>query len=154
MTNIQTNQLLEYDNLLTFRGKISRYEINDKITQIATFMENEHLQKIGPIITCTHSVAVENGKEILDFEIMIPVNTTSITSNEYSIKPKFRIANALMCSHNGNQNELVNIYNKIKHYIHENQIQNVTNFYTVSRNIDDNGNLNIVVYIGVSNNIL
>jgi len=142
------------NNLLTFRGKMSSEKVQSTMGEMISFIRNSNLKKVGPVITATHAMVSNE----MDLEIMIPVNTQDIISDEYFLKSQFKLVNTIMLTHYGEPNKMQNTYNKLIEHISKNKLSQITCAYNVARvevdNIQDIDKSEIDVYIGINPSIL
>lgn len=156
--NIQKDKSLKLENLLTLRKKMTQAEIHQEMIEIGKFIEENNLKKTGPIVTTTHNLEMINGEQVLDMEIMIPVDREFDKKDYYTFKPLFHLVHAVYARHEGNPIELQDTYNEIMKYLKENNLQQITCGYNVnvkepvSKN--DMDNMITDVYIGVNPSIL
>lgn len=151
--NIYEGTRLNYKKLLSFRKIMNLDEVQYEMQKIDLFITENQIERVGPIITTTYLVTEENK---FDMEIFVPINVNEINSTHYNFKPELLIENAICGKHKGDPSKLQNIYNDITNHINANKLQQITTGYNVnsSSNINDINEIEIDVYIGVSNNIL
>ncbi len=109
-------------------------------------------KKVGNPISVTYGVE----GEMMDMEILIPIDKKIENIEHYFFKEKIKIVNALLVKHKGNPMMLQNTFNEVNHYIVENNLTPITPGYNVTKTIDpiNMENTEIYVYIGISPNIL
>ena len=126
--------------------------------KIGVYLQENKLKNVGPIITSTFSVENVDGEQLLDMEILVPVDKEIETSGEYQFKKKFQLVNAVYARHEGNPNLLQETYSELMGYIQKNNLLQITTAYNVNvkdpTSADDLDNMIIDVYIGVSPNVL
>jgi len=122
---------------------------------VESYLESNQINRTGSIITTTYDIL---GNNMLDIEILVPIDKVINLPLEYKMKPVFKITNAVYARHKGNPALLQGVYSEILEYIHNYGLQQITTAYNVTINeISLEGNVDeliIDVYIGVSNNIL
>lgn len=154
MIDITLGQTYEAKNLLTLRKKMSQFEIQSYMIGIENYINNSGLKKIGAPITTTYSF--ENG--VIDFEIMIPVDTDSLEHDEYYIKPLFKMVNALKASHYGNPSNMAETFKEIAYYIETHKLHQITAPYNVAireaKTMEELDSVVADIYIGINPSIL
>lgn len=155
MAVIETNKELRLENVLSLRKKMTQTEINEEMVKIGNFFDANGIKKAGPIITTTYAIEENN---VLDMEILVPMDKVINLPSEYILKPLFRLTNAVYSRHEGNPNLLQSVYNEMLAYIQRNGLQQITSGYNVTvkemlpeMSVDD---FVIDVYIGISENVL
>jgi effector-binding domain-containing protein len=158
MAIVEAGKEIKLENVLSLRKKMTQEEINSEMMRIGKFFQDNGLRKAGPVVTVTFAIDIENGKNLLDMEILIPMDKKVELPTEYVFKPVFHIVNAVYARHEGNPASIQNTYNDMLAYINQNKLQQITAGYNVQvkdmlpgMTPDD---MIIDVYIGVSSNIL
>lgn len=152
MIEIKEGQKLEVNNLLSFRGKVKQDEIEKIGKDMESYIERLDAKKVDNPITATF--LLEN--DLIDFEILIPINKKIVSSEKYVFKEKLKITNAIVGIHRGNPDLIQNTLNELNQYILENKILPITVGYSVIKNVELT-NLNetvIYYYLGINSNIL
>jgi len=157
MVIIEVGKELILENVLSLRKKLTQEEINNEMIKIGKFFESNSINKAGPVVTCTYSAEVVNAVVMMDMEILVPMDRT-VDLVDYTLKPIFRLVNAVYARHYGDPTKLQDTYNEMLEFIQKNKLQQITPGYNVTvKDIlpDMNPNEIIVdVYVGVSPNIL
>lgn len=152
MAEILSGQTLEVENLMSFRGKVPQTELesigndlNDKVVLVGA-------KRIGYPITATFGIE----GDLVDVEILLPIDKRVSDIDRYHYKEKLRITNALVARHRGKPAELQGTCNQLNQYITEQKLLPITVGYNVTRKIDpvDVENTEIDVYVGINPNIL
>ncbi len=128
---IENHQEVKLHNLLSYRHKIKEEDIDNEFAEMATFIDENDLNQVGGIITTVHKLDRES--DLLDMEIMIPIENSTDNLSKYTIKPVFHLINALYLSYQGNPSDLSNAHQKIFKYVAANKLQPITplyNFYS------------------------
>jgi effector-binding domain-containing protein len=152
MAEILKNQLLEIENIISFRGKVCLTDIE----QIGKEMEEKAKQlgakRIDNPITATYGVE----GDLLDIEILLPIDKKIENFDKYIYKDRIKIVNALVAKHHGNPAALQNTCNELNQYILEKQLTPITAGYNVTRKINPANiqDTEVDVYVGISPNIL
>lgn len=151
---IKNNQLLEFYNLLSFRGKIAHCSQDSVISKMIQLIVGQGASKNGPVITTTYSVEQTGNQLMMDIEVLIPVNKIIEVTNDYTFKPHFRLENAVSLKHEGAPNNIQKSADKLMEYIYENKLTPITTGYNVFSDCNEGEMINIDMYVGVSSNIL
>lgn len=128
---IENHQEVKLHNLLSYRQKIREEDIDNEFAEMAAFIDMHELNQIGGVITTVHKMDKETN--LLDMEIMIPIEHQTTELSKYTIKPLFHLINALYLSYQGNPSHLSNAHEKIFQYVAQNKLQPITplyNFYS------------------------
>ena len=152
---IEEGKELVMENILSLRKKMKQQEVNEEMIKIEKFLEVNGVKRIGAIVSCTHGLENNN---VVDLEILVPINNKIELPSEYKFKPIFKLVNALYIRHKGNPALLQNIYNELITYIRKNGFQEITSGYNVAV-IDMKPGMSMDelvtdVYIGISGNVL
>lgn len=152
MIEIKKGQELEVRNVLSFRGKIKQKELENIGKDMELKVNGMGGKRAGNPITVIHSVE----KNILDFEILLPVDKILGNIGEYQFKERIKIVNAVVASYKGNPEGIEKAFNELNQYIMTNNLQPITAGYNVTLHMDtlDIDNTKIDIYVGINPNIL
>jgi len=152
MIEIKKGQELEVRNVLSFRGKIKQKELENIGKDMELKVNGMGGKRAGNPITVIHSVE----KNILDFEILLPVDKNLGNIGEYQFKERIKIVNAVVASYKGNPAGIEKAFNELNEYIMTNNLQPITAGYNVTLHMDslDIDNTKIDIYVGINPNIL
>lgn len=149
------NQQLRYDNVLSYRARISE----DSLPELIRFVR-ENIGSMGMTVTGDIVFSVpervtdsETGTSILGVEFIIPVDSRFKSSPKYVFKPRFRLENAVMYKYSGDIRELPRERKRLYGYVLENGLNAVTGVYYRVRELDGSAGV-ICMYIGISCNLL
>ena len=116
------------------------------------------LRKTSPIVTATFEIKNVNSQQILDMEILLPIDRAIEPSGEYRFKKVFHLVNAVYAQHRGSPALLQDTYNQMIAYIQENKLQQITAAYNVNvselQSSQSMDKMVIDVYIGVNPSLL
>jgi effector-binding domain-containing protein len=155
---ILENQGIDLENLLSFRLKGSTVQLQKLSDVVSSFIEKGGYKKTGPTISATYSVETNGNTDIIDFELLIPLDRSFIPPDGCIHKERFSLKNAISIRHIGNPQSLQDTCNILLSYIQQNGLQPITVGYNVT--VDDTqleiipGEVIIDVYIGLSPNLL
>ena len=156
--NVEYGKEFRLENVLSLRKKMTQQQINEEMIKIGKLLQENEAKKQGPIVTVTFAIENVNGNQVLDMEILVPIDKKLDLPREYTLKPVFKILNAVYARHTGNPATLQNTYNEMLAFIQQNNLQQITDGYNVQVNDllpgmtpDD---MIVDVYIGVSPNTL
>lgn len=148
---------LNYTNLVAYRTLTSPEEVQHKLMALATYMKDHQVTRKGPMISTTHGVQEDNGKQLLDMEFLFPVDQEPELPPEYLFKPVFHLKHAICKRHTGVESKLNDAYQEMEKYMQSHQLQQITPIYNVHTNeqeIAQGGVPVIDVYIGINPSIL
>lgn len=155
MLAIETGKELIMRNVLSVRRKMTQNNMQEEMSKIGQFFENNGIKKTGPIVTTTFGIEKDG---TIDMEILVPMSKIIDVPSEYRFKQIFKLENAVYVRYEGNPKFLQSVYNEMISYIHENNLQQITTGYNVTVRDNTEGitidEVIIDVYIGVSSNIL
>lgn len=134
MVNIITGKELELYNVLSLRKKMKQETIPQALNYIGQYLEQNGIQKQGPIVTATFGLEQVSNETLVDIEILVPLNKQFQSSETYTFKEKFHLVNAVYARHKGNPALLENTYSEILTFISINQLQQITVGYNVTIN--------------------
>ncbi|MBM7615037.1 GyrI-like domain-containing protein [Alkaliphilus hydrothermalis] len=158
MANIETGKELKMENVLSLRKKMTQGDIQQEMMKIGKFFEENGIKKNGPVVTATFAVEEVNGQQLLDMEILVPMDREVQLTGEYVLKKEFHLVNAVYARHQGNPNLLQSTYNEVMKYINENRLHQITMGYNVNVNepqtIEEMDGMIVDIYIGVNPSIL
>ncbi len=129
---IETNQRLYLSNVLSFRGKCSQRELREITNKIEKILLENDAKKNGSTVSVTHNILMENGVEVMDFEIMIPLNKEISVPSGFRFISKFFLDNALKIQITGNPSQAQDAVKALGDYIKQNNIQSATPIYVVA----------------------
>lgn len=152
MIEILSGQMLEIDNLFSYRGKIKSAELEEIGKKMEEKVNLAGAKRIGMPITVTYGV--EN--DTMEIEILLPIDRKISSTIEFCYKEKIKIVNALVAKHKGNPMKFQNTCNELNQYIAENKLVPITAGYNVTKKTNpiDIEDTEIDVYVGISPNIL
>lgn len=149
---VKENQELILENVLSFRGKVTQKEMQEEMIKIGQVLQSLGVQKNGPITTATYAVEQVGSEQLMDIEILIPLDKKVDLPKEYTLKPIIKIVNALSIRHEGNPGRLQETMNRLNEYIIEHKKQVITATYNVTvkdaMNLEELNEMIIDVYIG------
>ena len=156
--NILIGQSYEMKNVISYRAKMTQKEMNIAMNRLMTLINDNGLTQSGYITTSTFSIEKVDSTELIDIEILCPVDKICRLPQEYTFKPVFRLANAVKITHKGDPVNLQETANLLISYINENKLTPITSMYNVTvrepKSPVDVDNMVVDMYIGVSDNIL
>jgi effector-binding domain-containing protein len=151
---IEARQDLHFENLLCSRKNIPQEQIQKRIEDIESFMEKKSIKKIGPVITAVYTLDFEEGKQMIDLEILVPVNKEFSSEKEYVFRNEFSITRALRLQYRDKPALLQEAYVALNAYMAGHGLAPVTPMYNVYINNNVSGyiprNTEIDIYVGVT----
>ena len=156
--SIKDNQELRMTNVLSLRKKLSTIELQSETVRIGKFIEEGGYTKTGPTVTATFAVDQQAGTQVLDVEMLIPLDKEFIPPDGCVCKPEIILTNAVSIRHTGNPSGLQGTCNLLMAYIQENGLQPITCGYNVTikepKTPAEVDQMIVDVYIGLSPNTL
>lgn len=86
MSIILTNQQLEINNILSFKGRIIQTELSQIFMQMKNFIEEQGAKCTENLITATYSISNQSGQTIVDIEVLIPINMYISGNDKFKYK--------------------------------------------------------------------
>ena len=129
---ILVNQTLEMENVLSLKGKLTQLELNTAMQKIGVLLIEKDVNKNGNIASTTISIEVVDGEQVMDIEILVPLDKEIDLPKEYTFKKKILITNALKISHIGDPSLMQNTVNKLNLYMLDNNLVPITSGYNVT----------------------
>ncbi len=156
MMHIFKDQILQYENVLSYRTKIQISDVNKMIGFIQRNTDALDLKICGNIAATVHEKKNISGMEMSDIEFLIPVNKKISESFAFKFKPVFKLVNAVKIRHEGSMKQIERAEHTLDEYITQNAMQPVTPvYYLFIQCTEYNNEDNIVdLYKGISENIL
>ncbi len=158
MHEITENTSLEMTDVLTFRGKVTQQRLNDVAKEMADIIRINGAKKTMSGVSATFAVENSGGEIIMDIELMYPLDRDIYVPAPYTIKPVFRLKNAVKIRHMGNPATMQDTANELMQYIKFKKLTPITSGYILTiqepSGPDDTDSLIADIYIGVSDNIL
>lgn len=155
---IELNQTYEMSNVISYRAKMTQQEVNDTMNRLGAFIKDNGLTKSGCVTTTTFSVENVSGTQLMDIEILCPVDKVCDVPQGFTFKPEFKLNNAAKITHNGNPANMQESVNELIGYLNQKKLTPITSLYNVTVNEPksppDIGSMVVDMYVGVSNNIL
>lgn len=154
--HIFKNQILQYENVLSYRTRMRISDVNKMIGFIQRNTDALNLKICGNIAATVYEKENISGMEMSDIEFLIPVNKKISESSAFKFKPIFRIVNAVKIRHEGSMSGIECSERVLDEYISQNGLQPVTQIYYLfiqSTEYDNKDNI-VDIYKGISENIL
>lgn len=153
---INQKNIYSVEQVITYRGKVNNKLINNVMSQLLSVINGTGLKTNGPTITAIHSIANDCGDQIIDIEIVVPINGIMTSTDEFVYRDRFEISNALMFRHIGNPLTMNTEMQEFNQYIRENDFKPVTPFYNVTvrsaSSPSEIDNIIMDIYVGVKSN--
>lgn len=149
-------QYIELENVLSYK---TRVDVN-RLSGILKFAENNAdalgLTVTGNILFTVTENHREKNKYIIDIEILLPVNKSFESCEQYIYKPVFKLANAVSVRHFGLYSEIDSVSCSLEQFLRENRLQPISSiYYKVIRNNNDHPLDGILdAFVSVNENLL
>ncbi|MDF2870920.1 MAG: AraC family transcriptional regulator [Anaerocolumna sp.] len=149
--DIILNQKYEISDLISYSGRFTATEFQKKIIEMVNNYKDIALRSGEYMITVTKSVEFVNGEQVMDVEILLPVNCRITATHPYRFKDKLRLTNALLVNVT-KLSYLQETLEQVDSYIMEHKLKPITSAYLVQTKRD---NLAVIdIYVGINPNIL
>ncbi len=122
IAEIETGKVLSFDNVIAIRKFMQQEEIPKEIYLLMNAIENFQLHKAGPMITISHDVQIVKSVQMIDMEIIIPVENVNENLTEYEFS-SFTLDNALYLRHEGSLANLQESYEKLIQFLATENLQ-------------------------------
>lgn len=145
------NHNYEISNLVSLSGRYSNTGFQNALSDMVKKYKDFLVNGEEIIITTTKSLEVIQGEQIMDVEILLPIDGQISVENPYEFKKEIKITNALYTKifNIVNLQENLNIVNQ---YILDNNLVAITSAYLIQTKHENKQY--IEVYIGINPNIL
>ncbi|MDQ6422288.1 hypothetical protein RB620_22935 [Paenibacillus sp. LHD-117] len=134
---VEKYESLSFDNVASYRERILQNQVNKEFNLFMRTIQSAGAKKNGPLITTTHQIETTPEKTLVDVEFLVPLDRSIPLDGKYKFKPTFKIAHSLKVTHYGDPRLIEHAYNHVVQYIEENNLNQITSFYNISRN-DEN----------------
>lgn len=143
---IVEHRSLFFCNLISYKTHIER----EKLPELAAHIK-QNICRLG-VKAADNMIFTLNNSEFRNVELLIPVNETLQSCNEYSFKPVFRLINAVCIRHEGTFNDIEETLRSLFEYIRMRAYEPITApYYSIIR-LDTECIIDI--YVGTNYNIL
>jgi effector-binding domain-containing protein len=150
---VDFNRELKYSTVVTIRKKILQEAIPDELVNIERFIDDAGLKKRGPVITTVSALDYENGAQLIELEIVIPVDRRFTPRQGYEFREDFRIPNAVCVRFRDRPERLQLAYQAAQTAMRDKGLKPVGSFYNVYVEHEIGGrireNVDIDVYLPV-----
>lgn len=120
---IETDNKIDINNLLSYREKIDTGTAINLTDKIDTYLKQNGASKAGNTISITHNAAIENGRQMIDMQLLIPVNKEIQETEEFKFIKSLKINNALKIRIEGHPNQLEIAVKELSDYIKDNNLK-------------------------------
>ena len=155
---IKEEQELVLENILSLRKKMTQQQMQEEMIKISQVMQEVGVQKGGPLTTATYAVIQSGNEQLMDIEIIVPLNKKVDLPTGYTFKPMIKIIHALCIRHIGSPTMLSNTITTLNNYIIKNNKQVITPTYNVTvkdaMNQDELDDMIMDIYVGYNPCIL
>ncbi len=129
--SVVEKQEFQIENVLSVRKKVNMDDVNSIMADMNTLISEKGAKIIGPIVNANFSVEIIGKKQIIDIEIMMPLDKTFSVPNGYRFKKKFFINDAIKVSHIGNSANIPKAVNLMNKYMEDKDLTPITVAYNV-----------------------
>lgn len=89
--DIDCNQKVYMENVIYFRGKVTRDEMKDIVQLIDLIILRNGARKTSNRITATYSVELDRKRIVVDWEVMVAVDKVIPVPKEFEFLPVFEV---------------------------------------------------------------
>lgn len=150
---IEQNQTLLLKNVLCIRRKLDQQTAINISNEIDGILAQNKTKKNGSVITITHDITVENGQQIIDLEMMTPLDKEITAPNGFTFLSEFILENAFKLRIEGNPQQMQNAVRILAEHIKNKNLKPITPLYVVTvqeaKMQFDIENMVTDIYIGV-----
>ena len=150
---INQEEIYLVEQVITYMGKVNNKLLNNVMEQLFSAINDAGLKINGSTITAIHSIENDCGDQIIDIEIIVPINGVMTSTDEFVYRDRFEINNALMFRHIGNPQTMNTEMQEFNQYIKNNNFKPVTPFYNVTvrsaSSPSEIDNIIMDIYVGV-----
>ena len=152
MIEIVEGQILELENVISFRGSVTQAEVEVIGKDMEVFVTQAGASRVGNPVTATYGIEADK----IDIELLLPIDKQIESSHKYIYKERIRIVNAVVAKYIGNPKGLQEACNELNQYIVDHKLVPVTVGYNVTKRVDavNLENTEVDIYVGISPNIL
>lgn len=153
MSEILEGQMLEIENIMSFRGIINQNELDEIGEDMESKVNQAGAKRAGHPITITYGIGKDG---MADVELLLPISHRIDNIEKYIYKDRIKIVNALVARHKGNPSEIQRTYDAMNQYISCNNLVPITAGYNITKKFDEvnTDNTEIDIYVGISPNVL
>lgn len=149
--DIMLEKSFEINNLISRSGKFAALEFQKVIIEMVNAFKVFSIANGEYVITTTKSLEVRNGEQVMDVEILIPVNYRMPVEEPYVFKNEIKLSNCLY-SMETDVSKLQDTLNNINQYIIDHKLLPITSAYLVQTKRDNQPRIEI--YMSINPNIL
>jgi effector-binding domain-containing protein len=151
---IKHGQELVLRNVLRYRAKTNQTDLIATTQRMGEVIAAAGAKKDGYTATATYGFEAQDGQQIIDMEINIPLDKPIEAELPYEFLPEFTIANAAVVRHEGNPQGLERTMQRLIGYINENGLTPNTPAYNVTVRdafrVEDIDTMIIDLYVGIA----
>lgn len=130
--NVEEKQSLVLQNVLCFRRKLDQQASMNITKEIDEILAKNNAKKNGSTVTITHNITVENGQQVIDLEMMIPLDKKISVLNGVNFLPEFVLNDAFKIRIEGNPQQMQGAVQTLAEYIKSKGLQANTPLYVVT----------------------
>lgn len=130
--NVEERQSLILHNVLVFRGKLDQQAATNISKEIDEILAKNNVKKEGSTVTVTHNILVEKGQQVIDLEMMIPLDKKITAPDGFHFLPEFVLLDAIKVRITGNPEQMQGAIQILGEYIKNKNLQPNTPLYVVT----------------------
>ena len=124
------HQYIEFENVLSYRTRVDMTRLEKLISYIKRNTDALGLTISGNIVFTVSEVIELTNRRILGIEILVPVNKSFESCEQYIYKPKFRLVNAVSVRF-GSIYEFDEVNNELMRYLRKNHFDAASGVYYI-----------------------
>ena len=132
ISNIEENQSLVLQNVISFRKKLDQQTSTEVSKEIDEILANNNAKKNGCTVTITHNSIIKNGQQIIDLEMMIPLDKEISAPVGFEFLSEFVLKDAFKVRIEGNPQQMQSAVESLAKYIKNKKLQPNTPLYVVT----------------------
>ena len=152
--HIETNQILNMENLISFKKRLRASELQEHVERLLAYAESYGAKKLGGGVSATYEV---NG-DVMDIEMYFPIDKAIPSNDVFVFKPLLRLENCVKSNYKGHPQFVENTMKALNDFIVTNQFVPISVGFTVTvKDIIDPKDIELFevdIYVSISPNVI
>ena len=129
---IEENKQLKLKNVLSIRRNMIFEHIEKEVYLMGIYIQSKESAKNGPLVTCIHKFLNKKKLQLLDTEILIPINKAiNVTNSTYVFYEIFTLDHCIYTRVIGDASKMQHIVSGMEDYLRKNRLKQLTSAYIV-----------------------
>lgn len=124
------HQYIEFENILSYRTRVDIKRLEKLISYVERNTDALGLKITGNLIFTVTEVIELSDKQILGIELLVPVNRSFESCEQYVYKPRFRLVNAVSVRF-GDLNDFFKASDELMRYLNQNHFNAASGIYYI-----------------------